>query len=72
MEKCELTPKKECKDVSTLVPSLQAVEKCMDIPKEVCSKVEKPRLITKSAKRLFCETTTTTTAKPPTPQIPGQ
>ena len=55
VEKCELKPLKECRDVSILVPSLQAVEKCMDVPKEVCSKVEQPRLVSRTKTRLFCD-----------------
>jgi hypothetical protein len=55
IEKCVLSPKKECKDISTLVPSLQSVEKCMDIPKEVCSKVEQPRKVDLITKRMFCD-----------------
>jgi hypothetical protein len=52
-----------------LVPSLLAVEKCMDIPKEVCIKVEEPRMVQKTLKRLFCETTT---VSPPTTHTRGE
>ncbi len=50
-----------------MVPSLVAVEKCMDIPKEVCIKVEEPRMVQKTVTRLFCET-----ASLPTTHIPGE
>jgi len=49
-----LTPKQECRDVSILVPSLVPVEKCIKIPKEVCTKVSVPRKIQRTTSRLFC------------------
>ncbi len=55
MEQCSLTPKKECRDVSMLIPSLVPVEKCLDVPKEVCSKVLIPRKIKRISTRLFCD-----------------
>jgi hypothetical protein len=58
VEKCDLHPKKECHDISSMVPSLQPIEKCIGIPKEVCTKVTVPRLLTKVTKRLFCSEVT--------------
>ena len=55
MEQCTLTPKKECRDVSVLIPSLVPVDKCLDVPKEVCSKVLVPRKIKRISTRLFCD-----------------
>ena len=54
VEKCELSPRQDCKEVSTQVPSLELVEKCVDIPKDVCSKVEQPRTVEMVTKRMFC------------------
>ncbi len=58
VEKCDLSPKSECRDISSMVPSLQPVEKCINIPKEVCSKVTAPRLVTKTQTRVFCSEVT--------------
>ena len=55
VEKCELSPRQDCKEVSTQVPSLESVEKCVDIPKDVCSKVEQPRTVEMVTKRMFCD-----------------
>ncbi len=38
-----------------LIPSLVPVEKCLDVPKEVCSKVLIPRKIKRISTRLFCD-----------------
>jgi len=40
-EICNLSPTKSCKIVKKLVPKLKEVEKCSDIPKEVCARVKK-------------------------------
>jgi len=39
LEKCDLIPQKDCRIVSALLPSLQPEERCMNVSKEVCTKV---------------------------------
>ena len=53
-EKCNLSPRKECKTVSKLVPSLQARPKCVELPKEICVPVMKPRKVMFDSKQLNC------------------
>ena len=57
MEKCELIPKKDCREISALVPGLKQAEKCMDISKEICSKVETPRKVNKTSSKMICPDT---------------
>jgi hypothetical protein len=87
VEKCDLIPKKDCREISTLVPgdnfiaeifnvlfqrnklyvflkrrnlftyfvlALEEAEKCINVPKEICSKVSVPRKIKKTATKVFC------------------
>ncbi len=63
VEKCELSPRQDCKEVSEQVPSLESVEKCVDIPKDVCSKVEQPRTVEMVTKRIFCNGESTAAGK---------
>jgi hypothetical protein len=46
-ETCTLEPQKVCKNVTKLIPFLKPVQKCVDIPKEVCSRSrsKKPRKV---------------------------
>ena len=45
-ETCSLDPQTTCKHVTKLVPSLKEVEKCFDVPKEVCVRSEvNPRYV---------------------------
>jgi hypothetical protein len=41
-ESCDLVPQKTCKGVYRLVPYLQPVEECKEVPREVCSFGFKP------------------------------
>ena len=38
-EQCSLEPKRTCNFVTKLVPKLYPVEECLDVPKEICTKV---------------------------------
>merc|ERR1739844_661786 len=37
-EQCTLEPQRTCKHVTKLVPKLEPVEECVDVPKEVCTR----------------------------------
>lgn len=74
-ETCNLEPQRICKHVTKLVPHLKAVENCIDIPKEVCSRSRtNPRTISKPIIKKWCYTpsgptrpTQRTTRPPPSP-----
>ena len=36
-EQCSLEPQRTCKHVTKLVPKLEPIEECVDVPKEVCT-----------------------------------
>ena len=52
-ESCDISPTKICKNVNQLVPHLSPVEKCNDLPRQICSfglkspKISEKPLITK-------------------------
>lgn len=52
-ESCDISPSKICKNVNQLVPHLSPVEKCNDLPRQICSfglkspKISEKPLITK-------------------------
>ena len=54
-EVCELKPIKICVDEVVSLPSLELVNECVDVPKEVCS-VEKvnPRQVARPIVKLWC------------------
>jgi hypothetical protein len=54
VEKCELIPQKDCRIVSTLLPSLQPEERCVNVSKEVCAKVLVPRIVSRNKTRIEC------------------
>lgn len=77
-ETCNLEPQRICKHVTKLVPHLKAIENCIDIPKEVCSRSRtNPRTVSKPIIKKWCYTTsgqppprprpTTSTQPPPVP-----
>ena len=39
-EVCKLDPRETCKFVTKLVPQLKEVESCIDVPKEICVRLE--------------------------------
>ena len=56
-ETCDLTPQKECKHVTKLVPNLKPTEECVDVPKEVCHKTKtNPRKVAKPVLKRWCYT----------------
>ena len=54
-ESCSLDPQRTCKHVTKLVPSLKEVEKCFDVPKEVCVRSEvNPRVVKFPVVKKWC------------------
>jgi len=56
-EECQIEPQRNCKHVTKLVPRLQEVEECVDIPKEICTKSRRnPKKIKKPVIKNWCYT----------------
>ena len=54
-ETCTFNPQRRCKLVTELVPQLDQVEKCVDVPKEVCTKAKvSPRKVQKPILKKWC------------------
>jgi len=55
LESCFLQPSKSCEQVSKLVPLLNPVEECVDVPKEICKTVKgNPRTVVKQVTKTWC------------------
>ena len=55
VETCEMEPIHTCKHVTKLVPKLVPVEKCADVPKEICARSKtNPRKIKKPLIKKWC------------------
>lgn len=54
-ETCQLEPQRNCKYVTKLVPKLSPKQECLDVPKEVCNRVNgNPRKIRKPIVKKWC------------------
>jgi len=54
-EQCSLEPQRTCKHVTKLVPKLEPVEECVDVPKEVCTRSRtNPRKVKKPVVKKWC------------------
>jgi len=54
-EQCNLEPQVTCKHVTKLVPQLEPVEECVDVPKEVCTRSRgNPRKVKKPVIKTWC------------------
>ena len=54
-ETCTVDPQRSCKFVTELVPQLEPVEECVDVPKEVCSRAKiKARKVKKPVVKKWC------------------
>lgn len=54
-ETCTFDPQRSCKFVTELVPQLEPVEECVDVPKEVCSRAKmKARKVKKPVVKKWC------------------
>ena len=50
-----LEPQRTCKHVTKLVPKLEPVEECVDVPKEVCTRSRtNPRKVKKPVVKKWC------------------
>ena len=55
-EVCKLDPRVTCKFVTKLVPQLKEVESCIDVPKEICTKVKtNPRKVKYPVIKNWCK-----------------
>lgn len=56
-ETCDLQPERVCKHITKMVPILKAQENCVDVPKEVCSRMRRnPRIIQRPIVKKWCYT----------------
>ena len=54
-EECNVEPVKNCEIVSHLVPRIEQVEECADVPREVCNRFRsKPKKIKKPILQRWC------------------
>merc|ERR1711962_1891377 len=54
-EQCSLEPQRTCKHVTKLVPQLEPVAECVDVPKEVCTRARSnPRKVKKPVIKTWC------------------
>ena len=54
-ETCTLDPQRQCKFVTDLVPYLEPVEACIDVPKEVCFRAQvNPKKVKKPIVKKWC------------------
>jgi len=54
-EECILEPQQQCKHVTKLVPQLQEVEECVDVPKEICTRSRtNPKKVKKPVIKNWC------------------
>jgi len=54
-EECHLEPQTVCNFVTKMVPRLEPVEECVDVPKEICSRQRRnPRKVSKPMVKKWC------------------
>ena len=54
-EQCTLEPQRTCQHVTKLVPKLEPIEECVDVPKEVCIRSKtNPRKVKKPVVKKWC------------------
>ena len=54
-ESCHMAPRKDCSMETQIVPSLVAVEECVDVPKEICNMVQvNPRTVRTPTVKKWC------------------
>ena len=50
-----IEPQRQCKHVTKLVPQLQEVEECVDVPKEICTRSRtNPKKVKKPVIKKWC------------------
>jgi len=56
-EECVIEPQKQCKHVTKLLPQLQEVEECVNVPKEICTRSRtNPKKVKKPVIKNWCYT----------------
>jgi len=56
-EECTIEPQKNCKHVTKLLPQLQEVEECVQVPKEICTRSRtNPKKVKKPVIKNWCYT----------------
>ncbi|TRY78519.1 hypothetical protein TCAL_07167 [Tigriopus californicus] len=53
-ERCTLNPKKVCNPKSKVLPQLERVEQCLDVPKEICQSIQVPKTVMKEVNTTWC------------------
>ena len=54
-EECIIEPQRQCRHVTKLVPQLQEVEECVDVPKEICTRSRtNPKKVKKPVIKNWC------------------
>ncbi len=53
-ESCSLSPVTHCSNVTRLLPKLELKKKCVDVPKEVCFSVRRPKKIRRPTVKIWC------------------
>merc|ERR1711892_1208324 len=54
-EECMIEPQRQCRHVTKLVPQLQEVEECVDVPKEICTRSRtNPKKVKKPVIKNWC------------------
>ena len=57
VENCDMEPLRTCKHVTKLVPKLDTVQDCVDVPKEICARSKvNPRRVKKPSIQKWCFT----------------
>jgi len=57
VENCDMEPLRTCKHVTKLVPKLDTVQECVDVPKEICARSKvNPRRVKKPSIQKWCFT----------------
>ena len=54
-ESCQMAPRKDCSMETQIIPSLEAVEECVDVPKEICAMAQvNPRTVRTPTVKKWC------------------
>ena len=54
-ESCQMSPRKDCSMETQIIPSLEAKEECVDVPKEICNMVQvNPRTVRTPTVKKWC------------------
>jgi len=63
VEDCDMEPLRTCKHITKLVPKLESVQECVDVPKEICARSKiNPKKVQKPSIQKWCFTPSPTQA----------